>query len=137
MKFVPSSRIYRCETCASYCYDLGLFKVHRRIRLGNFLEENLQSEDQGQRKYSRSPLPMKLKILKVLRDGKEVDELSESSIYSMDFSNSGIAIRTSSFLQVVTSSPVKPCTIISRSPLLSVVLLQVLNSTAVSSLDVN
>jgi hypothetical protein len=99
MRFVPFSKLFRCDNCSAYCYEIFFKNIFQKIDLNEVVNNEYISNDKGQRSAERHRLPLKLQILQIYRDGKELEYNKDYHIYSLNFSATGIAIRTEMHLQ--------------------------------------
>jgi hypothetical protein len=100
MRLFPYSKSFRCDNCSWLCHNIMGMNFFKKIDLIKILNTNCGLSEEGQRAAQRHRLPLRLKVLKVLREGEEVEIESDSHIYSLNFSATGIAVRTDMVLNV-------------------------------------
>ncbi len=99
MRFVYNSKLFRCDNCSAFCYEILFMKFFKKIDINEVVSAEYISDDTGQRSAERHRLPLKLQILQIYRDGEELEFNKDYHIYSLNFSATGIAIRTEMHLQ--------------------------------------
>ena len=94
IRFIPFSKTLRCDSCSAFCYEFLGMRFFRKVDILDLVNNELTPIDDGRRSAERHKLPLKLEFLKIIRDGEELEIEKDRHIYSMNFSVTGIAVRT-------------------------------------------